>query len=121
MIKRFGTEDETAIRSGLGSEWNSGDEPMSGTVMIRYAATESSFASASRVIMFDGIADTDYNGKIEASDAAFVLEYYASIASGSGSEVSPEVLRCADMDFDGKITASDASKILELYAELASA
>lgn len=121
MIRRFGTEDETAIRSGLGSEWNSGDEPMSGTVMIRYAATESSFASASRVIMFDGIADTDYNGKIEASDAAFVLEYYASIASGSGSEVSPEVLRCADMDFDGKITASDASKILELYAELASA
>lgn len=120
MIKRFGTEDETMIRSGLGSEWNSGDKLMSGTVMIRYAATDSTFASASRVITFDGIADTDYNGKIEASDAALVLEYYASIASGSGSEVSPEVLKCADMDFDGKITASDASKILEIYAELAS-
>lgn len=120
MAERFGTADEGLIRSCLGSEWNSGSEPMSGTVIIRYAATDSSFASASRLIMLDDMGDTDRNGKIEASDAALVLEYYSLSAAGTGGETGTNGLRTADMDFDGKITASDAAKILEMYSVLSS-
>lgn len=121
MTKRFGAESNDELLSYIGSEWLFGSEPVnSGKLIIRYAATDSSFASAGRIIDLTGMGDVDRSGKVEAFDAALVLEHYAALAAGGAGVIEEDRIKASDMDFDGKITASDASRILEMYALLAS-
>lgn len=59
------------------------------------------------------LGDVDNDGKIDAMDASYILQYYAK--SVDGSELN---LAAADVDGDGKIDAMDASYVLQYYAKL---
>ncbi|MCM1528596.1 MAG: dockerin type I domain-containing protein [Alistipes sp.] len=62
------------------------------------------------------IGDVDGNGKIDASDASFVLVAYSQLSTGRGSGLETWQETAADVNGDGKIDASDASDILVYYA-----
>lgn len=64
------------------------------------------------------IGDADGNGKVSASDAAYIARLIAQ-ASLKGDKVSVEDYPNADYDQNGKITASDAAAIAKWVAEQA--
>ncbi|MCM1529836.1 MAG: dockerin type I domain-containing protein [Alistipes sp.] len=59
--------------------------------------------------------DVNCDGKIDASDASFVLQAYSSLSTGGTTYLNYSL---ADWNGDDKIDASDASLILQKYAEL---
>ncbi|MCR4645245.1 MAG: hypothetical protein K5695_07535 [Oscillospiraceae bacterium] len=65
----------------------------------------------------DGLAlgDVNYDGYVNASDAAKVLIAAASLGAGEGSGLTDDQIYCADVNFDGIVNASDAAQIL-IYA-----
>lgn len=60
--------------------------------------------------------DVNFDGKIDARDAALVLNEIANIAAGHPT-FTPEQFYAADMDDSGTLSAADASAILAIYAE----
>ena len=61
------------------------------------------------------LGDVNYDGYVNASDAAKVLIAAASIGAGEGSGLTDDQTYCADVNFDGIVNASDAAQIL-IYA-----
>ncbi len=61
------------------------------------------------------IGDVNCDGKIDASDASFVLVAYSSLSTGGTTYLNYSL---ADWDGNGRMDASDASSILQKYAEL---
>ncbi len=92
---------------------------------------EGIFASDSVMISFDGNkpeyfigenydqkvqkGDVNCDGKIDASDASFVLVAYSALSTGGTTYLNYSL---ADWDGNGRIDASDSSFILQKYAEL---
>lgn len=76
--------------------------------------TERSFISAGTEVQ---LGDVDLNGKVDASDASFVLVHYSDLSTGGKGTLPRVVEDYADYDGNGKIDASDASCILVKYAE----
>ncbi|MCM1529603.1 MAG: lectin like domain-containing protein [Alistipes sp.] len=76
--------------------------------------TERSFISAGTEVQ---PGDVDLNGKVDASDAGFVLVHYSDISTGGSGTLPKAVEDYADYDGNGRIDASDASCILMKYAE----
>lgn len=61
--------------------------------------------------------DVDADGKIDSTDASFVLSHYAGMSTGGNAVIGKPLLDYADVDGNGFIDASDASTILIIYAE----
>lgn len=62
--------------------------------------------------------DVDGNGKVDASDASFVLVEYSRLSTGIPSMFTKKQKIVGDMNGDGKTDASDASDILVIYSDL---
>ncbi len=60
--------------------------------------------------------DPNGNGKIDSSDASFVLGVYAILATGGDAGLEEEQIKAADVNKDGKLDAKDASAILSYYS-----
>lgn len=60
--------------------------------------------------------DVNFDGVVDASDAALVSNEYANIAAGGTPTFTDAQREAADMDGDGVVDAWDAGKILEIYA-----
>lgn len=61
------------------------------------------------------LGDADGSGKVDAADAAVVLEHAASVGAGQGDVLNEEQQKAADVDESGAVNAEDASQIL-MYA-----
>lgn len=85
------------------------------TAIATPVAAATSSATSSSVIR--QLGDVSGNGKIEASDAAMVLDYYAQLSTDSTISIPSKYL--LDTNRDGKVTAYDATAILEYYASAA--
>lgn len=62
------------------------------------------------------LGDVNSDGKINASDATAVLQYYARTATGKDGGLNKEQQTAADVNKDGKINSVDATIILSYYA-----
>ena len=60
--------------------------------------------------------DPNGNGKIDSSDASFVLGVYAILATGGDAGLEEEQIKAADVNKDAKLDAKDASAILSYYS-----
>ena len=60
--------------------------------------------------------DPNGNGKIDSSDASFVLGVYAILATGGDAGLEEEQIKAADVNRDGKIDSKDASIMLSYYS-----
>lgn len=65
---------------------------------------------------YTGKGDTNYDGRITATDAADALEYYSYQATYDCFTELDEFIKAADYNNDGKVTPVDASLILTAYA-----
>lgn len=120
MKKRMGFTTDTELVKYIASWWGTENTPLnSDEFAIRYAATDTEFASKVKIIRLGILGDVDGSGKIEAYDASMVLMHYACLSAGREGVIAEERLDSADCDRDGKITAADAGHILELYSKLA--
>lgn len=119
MKKRMGVDTDDKLEKFMTSEWDTENTPLKGDeYLIRYAATNTEFASKGRIIRAEIFGDVDGSGKIEAYDASMVLTHYACLSAFREGVIDEERLYLADYDKDGKITAADAGCILNLYAAL---
>ncbi|MDE6776117.1 MAG: hypothetical protein K2J37_07495 [Ruminococcus sp.] len=62
------------------------------------------------------IGDVDGSGKVDASDASFVLMEYSLLSTGGVSSWTEKKKLCGDVNGDSKIDATDASAILVYYS-----
>lgn len=120
---------ELSVRDGSavyysvnGSDFALYTEPLeiSGLAVVRAMTdsgdvTERSYISAGTEVQ---PGDVDLNGKVDASDAAFVLVHYSDVSTGGRGTLPRVVEDYADYDRNGRIDASDASSILVKYAEI---
>lgn len=113
--KRAGGEDFTKY---IGAEWNSGTEiGFYEPVLIRYAATNESFASAA-VYAEHGLrrkGDADGNGILDSRDAQLVLRHSVLLASKKDGIYTDDNY-FADMNDDKMIDSKDAQLILNKSA-----
>jgi C1A family cysteine protease len=124
MKSRFGAATDERLAACLAGDW-SGEEAVSAgeEFLLRYAATENSFASKAATFRIgrNEKGDADGSGMVDAIDAALVLRHYAELSSGhEGVIMDSDRLYAADYDGNGLIDAIDASGILRLYAERSS-
>jgi|GEM_PF-7001814 len=66
-------------------------------------------------VWIDYLGDVNFDGTVDAADAAVILEIYAQVSSGGIDGIEEWMYYCADVNFDGIIDASDASAVLEYY------
>ena len=59
--------------------------------------------------------DINRDGKIDSSDASYILSAYSSRATG-GSEMLAETIALGDTDGNGKLDSKDATAILSFYS-----
>ena len=62
------------------------------------------------------IGDINEDGKIDSSDASYVLGVYTLLSTGKKSGLIAEQEKIADVNFDNKIDSKDASAILSYYS-----
>lgn len=62
------------------------------------------------------IGDVDHSGKVDASDASFVLVEYSLLSTGGVSSWTEKEKLCGDVNGDSKIDSTDASAILVYYS-----
>ena len=117
LRERFGAENDDELAFMLGAEQTFGGFEAGETYYIRYAATDSAFASAFMKLELPEKGDANRSGTLEASDATLVLRHYTLISSGDEGVISDDMLPVTDMDCNGIITAVDASMILMNYAD----
>lgn len=121
MQKRLGAETEEILEKFAGAYWEAEQDITCGQpIMIRYAATDTSFASQARYVIIYEKGDVNGSGKIDAVDASTVLKHYANLSAGEPGIIGDDFLETADFDGNGMINAIDASKILVCYADRAS-
>lgn len=119
---------ELSVRDGSAVYYsvNGGDftlysEPLdiSGIAVVRATTDFSSFTERSYISAGTKVqpGDVDLNGKVDASDASFVLVHYSDVSTGGRGKLPRVVEDYADYDGNGKIDASDASCILVEYAQ----
>ncbi len=97
----------------------SGALEISGIAVVRATTDFSSFTERSYISAGTEVkpGDVDVNGKVDASDASFVLVHYSDVSTGGRGTLPRVVEDYADYDGNGKIDASDASCILVEYAQ----
>ena len=61
------------------------------------------------------LGDTNSDGKVDATDASYILSLYAKISTSSEAPTEFEWAVC-DVDGDGRIDATDASTVLAYYS-----
>ncbi len=89
---------------------------------VRYAATETAFASEythARVtanrITDEMLGDIDCDGVIDASDASLILKMYTEISTGKDVDTNSAEYISANVDKSLAVDASDASYVLSYY------
>ena len=92
--------------------------PYGSRFAVRYAATETEFASKVRILAIFDMGDADMNGNITSADASLILRHYAANSSGGEAVIEKEAQQYCDMDGNGNITSNDASEVLKKYAKL---
>ncbi len=97
------------------------------TTTTTTVSTTTRVTAAPRPLPPEGLnlGDVNNDRKVDASDAALVLEYYAYISTTDGETgaetpppISDEMLEYADTNGDGLVDASDSSDILCYYSYL---
>lgn len=93
---------------------------------VRYAATESQFASEYTFKQLTAErnnqtepkfrGDINNDNTIDALDASLILSMYAEISTGKNIDVNSYEFYAADVDQNGSVNSSDASIVLSYYA-----
>jgi len=118
LEQRLGV-DEKYVKSFFATDFRSGDELNFGTeYLIRYPATNSSFASKGNRAVFYHIGDIDRDMKIDSVDASIVLKHYTLVSVGKEGVLDEDQQLMADMNNDSTITAVDASQIMKIYTKI---
>ena len=121
MQKRLGAETRELLEKFAGAYWEDAQNIICGQpIMIRYAATDTTFASQAKYIIIYEKGDVNGSGKVDAVDASTVLKHYANLSAGENGVIDDDFLEFADFDGNGMINAIDASQILVCYADRAS-
>lgn len=119
LEKRFGAE-EARVKNYLTASFYRRSELTYGvSYLVRYPATDSSFASQTVEVLLFAKGDVNCDLMVDAVDASLVLRCYSLLSVGKAPELNEKQQKLADYDNDGKITSADASQILALYAQRA--
>lgn len=118
LKKRYCADEDAYVDDYFSADYQPIDEMMfKCCYIIRYAPTDTSFASVGVEYMPTLKGDVNGDMSVDAVDASQVLQHYALIAVGGSSCIDPMFIHSADFNGDGKIDAVDASQILAYYAE----
>lgn len=127
MLSRMNADDINIVMEYESAYWDSAASPAEESkCAVRYAATDTSFASQSIYITvgreYQPLIKGDANGDgiITGTDAALVLRHYTLISSKMEGILSGRELKAADYNGDGIITGSDAARVLRHYTLISS-
>ncbi|WP_196243299.1 lectin like domain-containing protein [Ruminococcus flavefaciens] len=118
LKKRYCSDPYANVEAYYSSDYLPVDEFYQKSVyIIRYAATDNSFASVGVEFIPCKKGDVNADMWIDALDASTVLAHYAEISVGENGVLNDYFAYIGDMNDDGKTNALDASMILAVYAE----
>ncbi|MDE5584352.1 MAG: hypothetical protein K2J08_11700 [Ruminococcus sp.] len=117
--RRFGVASSDELATIIESSWGV-SEPVSDTqkFAIRYASTDSSFASCCKFVTVARRGDVNFDGLIDSVDASQVLQHYSDKSTGGAGTLPEKSLYSADYNGNGFIDSVDASQILKYYSEM---
>ncbi|MDD7517184.1 lectin like domain-containing protein [Ruminococcus flavefaciens] len=119
--KRWGMSENEA-REALSSRFTKGNDLKYGKYyIIRYPATNTSFASQGVKFVKFPSGDVNRDLKVDSVDASAVLRHYAAVSVDAETTLDEEQQMIADVNNDGKITSNDASQIMKIYTKEMSA
>ncbi len=111
----FGTDDTKYLSALLGGEFGSTASDSEGLYAVRYAATDTAFASKVTIMTLSGgvlVGDVNNDGMVDGVDASLILVHNANATNGEPSPIEEKFLSRADYNGDGLIDPIDASLIL---------
>ncbi len=118
MKEKLGVEEKD-VKNFTATAFKSGNELDYGTeYIVRYPATNSSFASQGEKVVFYPAGDVNRDMKVDSVDASMVLKHYALVSVGSEGELDEAQRLTADMNDDGMINSVDAVQILKIYSKI---
>ena len=116
LSRAYGSYDLEDGESIVDGKWSkNGRAHIGDKLMIRRAASDTSFASKPVAITAVEKGDVDGDGMVLAHDASLLLRHYTLLSSGKKGAVAEELSYAADFDKNGVISADDASAALRLY------
>ena len=117
---RYGTDDAQRLSALLSGEFGSSASDSEGLYAVRYAATETAFASKVMILTIIGdvlMGDVNNDGMVDGVDASLILVHNANATNGEPSPIEEKFLSRADYNGDGLIDPIDASLILIYNAD----
>ena len=118
MKQRLGV-DEQEVKNFTSTSFRRGNELDYGTeYIVRYPATNNSFASQGEKAVFYLTGDVNRDMKVDSVDSSLVLRHYSLVSVGSTGCIEEANQPMADLDGDGKITSADATQIMKIYTRI---
>ena len=118
MKARLGISTDEELEHYIAGYWDTEEAPVFGKeYMIRYQATQESFASKGIIFTEYELGDVNADGLVDGRDASMALAEYADNSSGIAGSLTEDQKRRADTDRDGSVTGKDATLILGVYAD----
>lgn len=114
---RLGVGDEIARTIGTGNWGVYVTVPFGKKHLIRYAATDTEFASKAVVVQVWEQGDVNKDGVLDGTDATIVLKHYGRAMDFPDPVIPEEDQYLGDMNNDGAIDGTDATLILRIYGE----
>jgi len=120
IIKKDNSLDKAKAEELIGTSFKNEKEIEYGrNCFVRYAATESSFASRAVFISVqDIIGDVNRDGFVDSVDASLVLRHYSLVSTDKEGIFDELQATLADIDDNGVIDSIDSSAILAIYANM---